>query len=61
MGMGQKCTKTKLHKDKFVQEDKLHKDNLARRVNFAQVTVLHGWSFCLRVKKKKLKRIQKER
>ena len=46
MGMGQKCTKTKLHKDKFVQEDKLHK------ANFAQVRVLHGGSFCLRVKKK---------
>ena len=42
MGTGQNCKKTKLHKDKFAQGDKIVlRKTFAPRVNFARVTILH--------------------
>ena len=50
-GTGQNCTKTKLN-----EVTKFHEDKFAPRVNFAQVTILHGGSFLHECKKKNRKK-----
>ena len=58
MGTGKNCKLTKLH-----EGTKLHEDKFAPRVNFAQVTILHGGSFLHESKKKTEKKtyIKKKR
>ena len=49
---GLNCTRTNLHEGtKLHERTKLHEDNFTPRVNFAQVTILHGGSFLYESKK----------
>ena len=41
----------------MLEGTKLHEDNFAPKVNFARVTILHGWSFLDESKKKTEKNI----